>query len=166
MAPALTAAERASRVKLMIFDVDGVLTDGSLLFTAEGDTMKAFNCYACHERGEVGGVEEALNPHFTGTFKEWGDEVRIPPSLTGVGAKMKPGYLKKIFEEGSHDRPYMFTRMPGFGNSNVGSLVGLRWRTDVCGTAAQPDLAVADPRDPGSQRHVTDDVDHRGGTRA
>ncbi len=37
----LTATERASRVKLMIFDVDGVLTDGGLLFTAEGDTMKA-----------------------------------------------------------------------------------------------------------------------------
>ncbi|MEX3956568.1 KdsC family phosphatase [Trinickia sp. EG282A] len=39
----LTAAERASRVKLMIFDVDGVLTDGSLMFTAEGDYMKPFN---------------------------------------------------------------------------------------------------------------------------
>ena len=36
----LTATERARRVKLMIFDVDGVLTDGGLIFTAEGDTMK------------------------------------------------------------------------------------------------------------------------------
>ncbi|SEI56303.1 KdsC family phosphatase [Paraburkholderia diazotrophica] len=45
---ALTAAERASRVKLMIFDVDGVLTDGGLLFTAEGDTMKAFNSMDGH----------------------------------------------------------------------------------------------------------------------
>jgi 3-deoxy-D-manno-octulosonate 8-phosphate phosphatase (KDO 8-P phosphatase) len=48
MAPALSAAERASRVKLMIFDVDGVLTDGGLLFTAEGDTMKAFNSMDGH----------------------------------------------------------------------------------------------------------------------
>jgi 3-deoxy-D-manno-octulosonate 8-phosphate phosphatase (KDO 8-P phosphatase) len=37
------ATERASRIKLMIFDVDGVFTDGSLFFTAEGDTMKSFN---------------------------------------------------------------------------------------------------------------------------
>ena len=44
----LTATERARRVKLMIFDVDGVLTDGSLLFTAEGDTMKAFNSMDGH----------------------------------------------------------------------------------------------------------------------
>ena len=48
MAPALSAAERASRVKLMIFDVDGVLTDGGLLFTAEGDTMKAFHSMDGH----------------------------------------------------------------------------------------------------------------------
>jgi len=35
--------ERAQRVKLVIFDVDGVLTDGGLMFTAEGDVMKAFH---------------------------------------------------------------------------------------------------------------------------
>jgi 3-deoxy-D-manno-octulosonate 8-phosphate phosphatase (KDO 8-P phosphatase) len=34
---------RASRVKLMIFDIDGVFTDGSLFFSAEGDTLKSFN---------------------------------------------------------------------------------------------------------------------------
>ena len=44
----LTATERASRVKLMIFDVDGVLTDGRLMFTAEGDYMKAFNSMDGH----------------------------------------------------------------------------------------------------------------------
>src|SRR5260370_27111116 len=47
-APTLTAAERASRVKLMIFDVDGVLTDGGLMFTAEGDYMKSFNSLDGH----------------------------------------------------------------------------------------------------------------------
>jgi 3-deoxy-D-manno-octulosonate 8-phosphate phosphatase (KDO 8-P phosphatase) len=44
----LTAAERARRVKLMIFDVDGVLTDGGLVFTAEGDTMKVFHSMDGH----------------------------------------------------------------------------------------------------------------------
>jgi 3-deoxy-D-manno-octulosonate 8-phosphate phosphatase (KDO 8-P phosphatase) len=44
----LSATERASRVKMMIFDVDGVLTDGGLLFTAEGDTMKAFHSMDGH----------------------------------------------------------------------------------------------------------------------
>jgi 3-deoxy-D-manno-octulosonate 8-phosphate phosphatase (KDO 8-P phosphatase) len=44
----LSASERASRVKLMIFDVDGVLTDGGLMFTAQGDTMKSFNSMDGH----------------------------------------------------------------------------------------------------------------------
>jgi 3-deoxy-D-manno-octulosonate 8-phosphate phosphatase (KDO 8-P phosphatase) len=34
---------RARNVRLMGFDVDGVLTDGHLYFSAEGDVMKAFH---------------------------------------------------------------------------------------------------------------------------
>ncbi|HTD04712.1 HAD family hydrolase [Undibacterium sp.] len=34
---------RAAQVKLMIFDVDGILTDGSLHFGPEGEMMKTFN---------------------------------------------------------------------------------------------------------------------------
>ncbi len=79
-------------------------------------TMKLKNCSACHERDKLGGVEDDLNKHFTTVMPEMGDEGRIPPSLTGVGAKLKPAYLKKIIEEGSHDRPYMHTRMPRFGS--------------------------------------------------
>ncbi len=35
--------EKAERIKLVAFDVDGVLTDGRLYFSADGDEMKAFN---------------------------------------------------------------------------------------------------------------------------
>jgi 3-deoxy-D-manno-octulosonate 8-phosphate phosphatase (KDO 8-P phosphatase) len=41
----LTYVERAARVKLMIFDVDGVLTDGSLHYGADGEALKTFNVY-------------------------------------------------------------------------------------------------------------------------
>jgi 3-deoxy-D-manno-octulosonate 8-phosphate phosphatase (KDO 8-P phosphatase) len=34
---------RASRVKLLVLDVDGVLTDGTLYFSAAGEELKAFN---------------------------------------------------------------------------------------------------------------------------
>ncbi|QRX84512.1 HAD family hydrolase [Glaciimonas sp. PAMC28666] len=34
---------RAAQVKMMIFDVDGVLTDGGLLFGADGEALKRFN---------------------------------------------------------------------------------------------------------------------------
>jgi 3-deoxy-D-manno-octulosonate 8-phosphate phosphatase (KDO 8-P phosphatase) len=37
------ARSRAAQVRLMIFDVDGVLTDGSLHFGADGELIKTFN---------------------------------------------------------------------------------------------------------------------------
>ncbi|MTW34994.1 HAD hydrolase family protein [Pseudoduganella danionis] len=35
--------QRAARIRLMIFDVDGVLTDGSLHYGADGEALKTFN---------------------------------------------------------------------------------------------------------------------------
>ncbi|CCD40766.2 3-deoxy-D-manno-octulosonate 8-phosphatephosphatase [Candidatus Paraburkholderia kirkii UZHbot1] len=48
LGPNASAAQRASRIRLMIFDVDGVLTDGSLYFSADGDAMKSFNSLDGH----------------------------------------------------------------------------------------------------------------------
>lgn len=42
------ASERAKRVKLMIFDVDGVLTDGGLRYGADGEVLKTFNVLDGH----------------------------------------------------------------------------------------------------------------------
>jgi 3-deoxy-D-manno-octulosonate 8-phosphate phosphatase (KDO 8-P phosphatase) len=42
MAP-MTLEQRASRVKLLLFDVDGVLTDGIVLMHADGSESKGFN---------------------------------------------------------------------------------------------------------------------------
>ncbi len=41
--PADEVLARAARVRLMIFDVDGVLTDGTLYYSARGEELKAFN---------------------------------------------------------------------------------------------------------------------------
>lgn len=40
--------ERAARIKLLALDVDGVLTDGRLYFSAQGDELKAFNILDGH----------------------------------------------------------------------------------------------------------------------
>jgi 3-deoxy-D-manno-octulosonate 8-phosphate phosphatase (KDO 8-P phosphatase) len=39
----VTPAERAARLRMMVFDVDGVLTDGRLYIGAQGELMKAFD---------------------------------------------------------------------------------------------------------------------------
>ena len=42
------ALERASRVRVMIFDVDGVLTDGRLWYGPAGEALKAFHTLDGH----------------------------------------------------------------------------------------------------------------------
>ncbi|PHR97800.1 MAG: cytochrome c1, partial [Blastopirellula sp.] len=86
-------------------------------------TMTVANCYACHQRDEIGGVEQQRNDFFLSTQKEMGDEGRIPPHLDGVGGKLTEKWLKQIMDKGAKDRPYMHTQMPSFGANNVGHLV-------------------------------------------
>jgi 3-deoxy-D-manno-octulosonate 8-phosphate phosphatase (KDO 8-P phosphatase) len=42
------ALERARGVRLMVFDVDGVLTDGTLLYGPGGEEMKTFHAFDGH----------------------------------------------------------------------------------------------------------------------
>lgn len=84
--------------------------------------MTTLNCYACHTRDKVGGVEESVNALFVTTQQEMGEEGRLPPSLDGVGSKLLLDYVKHIFNQGAHDRPYMLTHMPRFGEGNMPGL--------------------------------------------
>ncbi|MEK6237865.1 MAG: PA14 domain-containing protein, partial [Planctomycetales bacterium] len=93
--------------------------------------MTTFNCYACHQRTNVGGPEELRDALFQTTQKEMGDEGRIPPPLDGVGAKLTEKWMKSLLAHGANDRPYMHTRMPNFGEANVGRLTKLFQELDV-----------------------------------
>lgn len=104
--------------------------------------MLRLNCYACHDRGKIGGVSEARNALFQTTQQEMGDEGRLPPSLNGVGAKLTTEWLKKIFAEGANDRPYMLTRMPKFGEENIGHLQALFESLDTIEPVAVPEIAL------------------------
>jgi 3-deoxy-D-manno-octulosonate 8-phosphate phosphatase (KDO 8-P phosphatase) len=42
------ATERAKQVRLMVFDVDGVLTDGQLRYGSDGEIIKTFNVLDGH----------------------------------------------------------------------------------------------------------------------
>ncbi|MBI4636043.1 MAG: HAD hydrolase family protein [Candidatus Rokubacteria bacterium] len=43
MSPSATVAERARRVRFLVMDVDGVLTDGRMILSARGDELKFFH---------------------------------------------------------------------------------------------------------------------------
>jgi 3-deoxy-D-manno-octulosonate 8-phosphate phosphatase (KDO 8-P phosphatase) len=53
---------RAGRIRLLILDIDGVLTDGRLYFDAKGETLKVFHVRDGHgiKMAQRGGLEVAL----------------------------------------------------------------------------------------------------------
>ena len=105
-------------------------------------TMTAFNCIACHIRDSYGGVAADRNPYFRSTEKNFGDDGRIPPPLTLVGAKLQPVWLKKVLFDGESVRPYMTTRMPQYGQPNLQHLPEMLGTVDVIETV---DLKIPNP---------------------
>ncbi len=93
--------------------------------------LTTFNCVACHARDGIGGVETARDDYFLTTIKEMGDEGRVPPPLNGVGGKINMAWMRNIVDKGVKSRPYMLTRMPGFGIRNVKPLIETFETVDV-----------------------------------
>lgn len=94
-------------------------------------TITQLNCVACHERGGFGGVGEDRDQWFQSHDPNVGEQGRIPPTLTGVGAKLNPVMLRKVLVEGAPVRPYLKTRMPQFGAENVEELIALFEQEDT-----------------------------------
>ncbi|MFM7751727.1 MAG: hypothetical protein ACKPB0_15055, partial [Opitutaceae bacterium] len=85
-------------------------------------SLTRLNCVACHQREELGGVPAPRNAYFTSRDENLGEQGRLPPSLTGVGAKLKRDWLRDVIVNGASARPYLNTRMPRFGAAGAGPL--------------------------------------------
>jgi cbb3-type cytochrome oxidase cytochrome c subunit len=72
-------------------------------------------CLACHARGDLNSLE-ARGELFDTHDPTLGLEGRVPPPLTGVGAKLQLEWLEDTIGHGQRERPYLKTRMPGFGD--------------------------------------------------
>ena len=109
--------------KLVQVGLDSIAKSAPTKADKISHTFVALNCVGCHQRDTLGGVEPDRSAFFLGTQPEMGDEARIPPLLTGIGGKLKKPWLKEVMEKGTKVRPYMLTRMPRFGEANIGHLV-------------------------------------------
>jgi len=85
--------------------------------------MRQLNCTACHTRKDLGGPDAARDKFFLTAGNDLGDEGRLPPLLTGVGAKLTESALHKVLRGDDAVRPYMITRMPDFGEAHAKYLV-------------------------------------------
>ena len=104
-----TAIAQAARIKLMIFDVDGVLTDGGLHFGPEGEIIKKFN---------------VLDGHGIKMLQQSGVAVAI------ISARQSPIVLKRAtdlgirhVQQGIHDKRSAFEQL----------LTETSLSADVCG---------------------------------
>lgn len=121
----LTAADRQ--------DIRDALKFGSSSLSNEQQidvTLTMFNCTVCHSRNDLGGVTTARRSYFQTTNLNLGEQGRIPPTLTGVGAKLKSKWMRDVLVNHRSIRPYMKTRMPQYGEQNIGHLVDLFQSTD------------------------------------
>ncbi len=117
IAAAISAANRAEQV---------VESDKDLLAAS----LTALRCINCHVRDDYGGVHDAHNAFFQGSQLNLGDDGRIPPPLTLMGAKLQSAWLKKVLFDGESVRSYMSTRMPQYGENNLAHLPSLFGRLD------------------------------------
>ena len=104
-------------------------------------TLVTFNCIACHDREGLGGVSPDRDAYFTGTHEALGNQGRIPPPLTHVGAKLTKSWLSEVLLRGGRQREYLNTRMPLFGDANVGHLVERFEKVDTLEEASIPRIA-------------------------
>lgn len=81
------------------------------------------NCYACHERDKKGGVGFDRKPYFeTVDHVDLGDEGRVPPTLTGIGAKLQKNWMTKVLRGKGDIRFHMQARMPLYPAQSVSAL--------------------------------------------
>ena len=100
--------------------------------------LARFNCIACHERRGLGGLAPERNALFTSTAPALGDQGRLPPPLSDVGAKLTTAGLEGAMLQGQRPRPYIETVMPQFGETNMRPLVALFSQVDKLEQAVLP----------------------------
>lgn len=123
----LSVEQRGLIAKVLQIAENAELTDQQRL----DKTLVAFNCIACHERAGLGSIAPERLAMFSGTQEALGDQGRLPPPLTHVGAKLTPEWMSDVLLRGKRQRGYLDASMPQFGEANVGHLVQLFGKVDA-----------------------------------
>ena len=119
--------------------------------------MTSLNCAACHSRDGVGGVTTERDPYFTSNGEDLGEEGRVPPRLDGVGDRLRPAWLSNLLATGASVRPYVNTRMPQFGYTNIGHLTDLFVSLDRRAQPVKPSPDAVDIQKEAGRRLVGTD---------
>lgn len=99
--------EKAKNIKVALFDVDGVLTDGSLYFDASGEVLKQFNALDGHglKMLQNSGIEVGIiSARQSEALTKRLDNLGIKHQLTGISNKLNAmnSLLKSINASAEH----------------------------------------------------------------
>jgi cbb3-type cytochrome oxidase cytochrome c subunit len=121
-APAFAFGETDLKA-LRAFLADGLTGAGSpaSAYTARLD-LKRYNCLACHSRDGEGGLTPEVVEQLRKFENAENAEAVSPPTLTGVGHKLRTPWLRQVLSSAGRARPWMGLRMPQFGEPQVGKL--------------------------------------------
>lgn len=134
----MTLAERAQRIRLILLDVDGVLTDGGLYYGAEGELMKRFDVKDGH--GLVmwrisGGRAGILTARKSLAVQKRAEELKLDPVLQGQRDK-RAGFVEAARLAGLAPEQICYM---GDDTNDLGPL-------ELCGLAVTPADAVPEAR--------------------
>lgn len=94
------------KIKMLVMDVDGTLTDGHIYMGAEGEAMKAFSCKDGHGIGQMlpamGIVPVIITGRSSKIVENRAKELHIEELHQGVADKLP--LLKRIAEKYGFDR--------------------------------------------------------------
>ncbi|MEK6800070.1 MAG: phenylphosphate carboxylase subunit delta, partial [Planctomycetota bacterium] len=109
----------SAAVRILILDVDGVLTDGRVMLGPDGDDVKSFHVRdgcAIKLWQRCGGVVALLSGRKSLTVEKRGEELGISLVMTGVKDKLA-GYARVLAESGLGDEAvaYLGDDLPDLG---------------------------------------------------
>jgi cbb3-type cytochrome oxidase cytochrome c subunit len=113
----------ADRDSLRLFLAEGLTGAGSPAPAhAARETIRRFNCLACHNRDGEGGLSVEIVEQLRKFENAENAEAVLPPPLTGVGHKLRTPWMRQVLLNAGRARPWMSLRMPQFGDANVSAL--------------------------------------------
>lgn len=89
--------EKAARIRLVVFDVDGVFTDGRLHYGTDGETLKVFHVHDGH------GIKELLRRGIAVAVISGRDSLAVSRRMRDLG-------IQHVFQ-GSEDKLPVFERL-------------------------------------------------------
>lgn len=96
----MSLKDRAKKIKLLVFDVDGVMTDGSITYDENGTEYKTFNAKDGHglaKMAKSGFITAIITGRNNGTVDRRAQDLRITEVFQGV--KNKLPILQAIMEK-------------------------------------------------------------------